>query len=136
LAWQPQALDEPAHGRHADPETGHVSRARAHLRSGGLGLIGHQLMALRLGGPIHTWRLTTSVPLGGNGASRPVPAQQLFNQRKANAKDVGERPLRAHSTRVGRQDVWSPINRIASHTSYASGTLPSAQAKTALEKWP
>jgi hypothetical protein len=73
-------------------------------------------MDLRLSGTIQTWPLTTSVRLGGNSASRTVTAQQLFNKRKANAKDVGESALRAHSSLVGMQDFLPQINRIASHT--------------------
>jgi hypothetical protein len=76
----------------------------------------HHLMDLRLGGTIHTWPLTTSVRLGCNGASRTLTAQQLFNKRKAHAKDVGESPLRANSTLLGMQDFLPQINRIASHT--------------------
>jgi hypothetical protein len=73
-------------------------------------------MDLRLGATIQTWPLPAAVRLGGNGAGRTVPAQQLFNKRKANAKDVGESSLRANSTLVGMEDFLSQINRIASHT--------------------
>ena len=73
-------------------------------------------MDLRLGGTIQTWPLTTIVRLGCNSASRTVTAQQLFNKRKANAKDVGESALRAQSSLVGMQDFLPQINRIASHT--------------------
>ena len=76
----------------------------------------HQPTDLRLGGGIQAWPLTAGVGLGGNHASRTVAAQELLDKRKAHAKDVGESPLRAHSTLVGMQDFLSQINRIASHT--------------------
>jgi hypothetical protein len=75
----------------------------------------HQPTDLRLGGGIQARPLTAGVRLWGNDASRTVTAQQLFNTRKADAKDVGNRLLRAHPALVGVQDFLSQINRIASH---------------------
>jgi hypothetical protein len=55
------------------------------------------------------------VGLWGNDASCTVAAQQLLDKRKADAKDVGNRRLRANPALVGVQDFLSQINRIARH---------------------
>jgi len=67
----------------------------------------HQPTDLRLGGGIQAWPLTAGVRLGGNRASHTVPAQELLDKRKADAKDVGDRLLRAKPTLTGVQDFLS-----------------------------
>jgi hypothetical protein len=77
----------------------------------------HQPTDLGLGGGIQAWPLTAGVRLGGYRASRTVAAQELLNKRKADAKHVGNRLLRAEPTLAGMQDFLPQINRIASHAS-------------------
>jgi len=64
----------------------------------------HQPTDLRLGGGIQAWPLTAGVRLGGNLASRTVAAQEFLDKRKADAKDVGDRLLRAKAPLAGVQD--------------------------------
>jgi hypothetical protein len=75
----------------------------------------HPPTDLRRSGGIQAQPLTAGVGLWGNDASRTVAAQELLDKRKADAKDVGNRLLRAHPALVGVQDFLSQINRIASH---------------------
>jgi hypothetical protein len=53
----------------------------------------HPPTDLRLGGGIQARPLTASVRLWGHHARRAVAAQELLDKRKADAKDVGNRPL-------------------------------------------
>ena len=67
----------------------------------------HQLTDLSLGGRIRVWPLTAGVRHGTNLAGGAMAAQQLLNTGKANAKDVGNRTLRAQLALVGVQDFLS-----------------------------
>jgi hypothetical protein len=59
--------------------------------------------------------LTAAVRLGCNVASGAMAAQELLDKGKDDAKDVGNRLLRAKPSLPGMQDFLSSINRIASH---------------------
>ncbi len=75
----------------------------------------HQPTDLCLGGSIQAWPLTAGVWFRGSHASRTVAVQELLDKRKADAKDVGNCPLRANLALVGVQDFLSQIHRITSH---------------------
>jgi hypothetical protein len=132
LTWESPAPYHPAPRRHAHAEAGRVSRTRAQLRQGGIGLVVYQLPDLGLGGGIQAEPLTAAVRLGCQLTSGAVAAQELLDTGKADAKDVGHRRLRAKPALAGVQDFLSPIHRIASHTREARGIVPYDQGKTAL----
>ena len=116
MTRSPSALHQPPHGRHADAHARHVSRTRASLRQGSIGLVVYQLTDLGLSGRIQARPLTAAMRFGGNVTSGAVATQELLDTGEADAKDGGHRPLRAKPALTGREDFLSSIKRIASHT--------------------
>jgi hypothetical protein len=80
---------------------------RAQLLQGRLGLVVYQLTDLGLSGRIQAWSLTAAVRLRDNVTSRAVAAQELLDKGKADAKDIGNRLLRAEPALTGMQDFLS-----------------------------
>jgi hypothetical protein len=70
-------------------------------------LVAHQLPDLGLGGGIQARPLTTAVWLRGNVTGGALAAQEFLDKGQADAKDVGNRPLRAQSALTGMQDFLS-----------------------------
>jgi hypothetical protein len=80
---------------------------RAQLLQGRLGLVVYQLTDLGLSGRIQAWPLTAAVRLGCNFTRGAVAAQELLDKGKADAKDIGNRLLRAEPALTGMQDFLS-----------------------------
>jgi len=64
----------------------------------------YQLTDLDLGRRVQAWPLTAAMRLGCNVASGAVAAQELLDKGKADAKDVGNRTLRAQPSLPGMED--------------------------------
>jgi hypothetical protein len=64
-------------------------------------MVVYQLTDLGLGRRVQAWPLTPAVRLGDHVASRAVAAQELLDKGKADAKDVGNRLLRAQPSLPG-----------------------------------
>jgi hypothetical protein len=83
------------------------SCTRAQLLQSRIRLVTHQLTDLALGGGIQAWPLTAAVRLRCHVTSGALAAQELLDKGKADAKDGGNRLLRAKPALTGLQDFLS-----------------------------
>jgi hypothetical protein len=93
FSWEPQALEDAAHGRHTEAQPPPLLELGTELRQRGIGLRVDQLAHQRQGRGVAARLAAAGMGPRRNRPGGAPPPQQLLQERVADAEQGGQGPL-------------------------------------------